>query len=192
MRLPSRIAPLLVGLMLAACSGIEVNTNYDPSAVQQLESYRTYAWLPTPEGKDPRVYNDLINNNLHQAVDRVLQGRGYRQVAMDASPDFVIGWQGAIDSKLDAQTVNSYYGYGWGTMWSPYYGGGVGVPYTYVREYEEGTLILDIVDAKAKQLVWRGTAQAVVDENPTAQSSRERINEAVEEMLERFPPQPEQ
>ncbi len=188
MRLSSCIASLLLGLTLAACSGIEVNTNYDPNAVQQLDSFRTYAWMPKPEGADPRIYNDIINANIRQAVDQHLQGRGYQQVDANASPDFLIGWQGAIESKLDAQTVNSYYGYPWGPMWDPYY---YGPSQTYVREYEEGTIILDVVDAKAKKLIWRGTAEAEVNDNPSAASSRERIGEAVNQMLSRFPPKPE-
>jgi hypothetical protein len=191
MRLPLRIAPFLLGLMLAACAGIEVNTHYDPKAVSRLESFRTYAWLPQPEGKDPRVYNDIINSYIHQAVDQELQGRGYQLVDANANPDFRIGWQGAIDSKVDVSTVNSYYGYGWDPYWNPYYGG-VGMPYTHVYEYEQGTIILDMVDAKANKLVWRGTAQAEVNENPSASRTQNRIGEAVHEMLSRFPPKAEQ
>jgi hypothetical protein len=190
MRLPLRIAPFLLGLMLAACAGIEVNTHYDPKAVPQLESFRTYAWLPQPEGKDPRVYNDIIDSYIRQAVDQELQGRGYKQVEANANPDFRIGWQGAIDSKVDVSTVNSYYGYGWAPYWNPYYGG-AGAPYTHVYEYEQGTIILDMVDAKANKLVWRGTAQAEVNENPSASHTQKRINEAVDEMLSRFPPKAE-
>ncbi|QSQ25372.1 DUF4136 domain-containing protein [Pyxidicoccus parkwayensis] len=187
MRLPLRIAPFLLGLMLAACSGIEVNTQYDPQAVPQIDSFKTYAWLPQPEGKDPRLYNDIINSYVREAVDADLAKRGFKQVDPGANPDFKIGWQGAIDNKVDIQTVNSYYGYYWDPMWSPYYAG-AGAPYTYAREYEQGTLILDFVDAKSNKLVWRGTAQAEVNENPSASRTRGRINEAVEEMLAHFPP----
>ncbi|MFP2926922.1 DUF4136 domain-containing protein [Pyxidicoccus sp. 3LG] len=190
MRLLSRVAAFLPGLLLAACAGIEVNTNYDPNAVQQLDSYRTYAWLPQPKGADPRVYNDIINSQVHQAVDQQLQGRGYQLVDPSASPDFLIGWQGAIDSKVSASTVNSYYGYPYDPFWDPFYG--PGAPSTYVREYEEGTIFLDIVDGKAKKLVWRGTAQAEVNENPSAASTKERVDEAVKEMLSRFPPKASQ
>ncbi|MBZ4420202.1 DUF4136 domain-containing protein [Myxococcus sp. RHSTA-1-4] len=188
MRLLSRAVPVLLGLMFAACATIDVNTNYDPNAVQQLNSYRSYAWLPTKEGKDPRVYNDIIDGHLRRAVDQQLQGRGYRLVDPSASPDFLIGWQGAIDSKVSAETVGAYYGYygyGWGPYWDPFYGP---TGATYLREYEMGTLILDVVDAKAKKLVWRGTAQAELQENPSASSTQERIGDAVEEMLSRFPP----
>ncbi len=83
--------------------------------------------------------------------------------------------------------MDAFYGYPWG----PFYGPSVAaVPETYVREYEEGSLILDVVDAKAKQLVWRGTAEAELSDNPSASDTRQRIDEAVGQVLSRFPPKP--
>lgn len=189
MRSPSLVASLVLGLLLTACAGIEVSTNYDPKSVQQLEGYRSYAWLPEPQGKDPRVYNDITDANVRQAVDQRLAGRGYQKVAAGASPDFLIGWQGAIDSHMDSETVDSFYGYPADPFFGPVF---AAAPQTYVREYEEGTLILDVVDAKAKKLAWRGTAQAEVNDNPSASGTKERIGEAVEQMLSRFPPKPGQ
>jgi hypothetical protein len=120
-------------------------------------------------------------------VNQELQTRGYRLV--DENPDFKVGWHGAIDQKLDVGTMDSYYGYGWGSWYSPYYGGGA--PHTYVREYEEGTLILDVVDAASNKLVWRGTAQAELSSNSSAEKRQERLNEAVSKILEDFPPKAE-
>jgi hypothetical protein len=44
--------------------------------------------------------------------------------------------------------------------------------------------VLDFVDAKKKELVWRGTASGVIDPGKTA----EQINEVITKMLENFPP----
>jgi hypothetical protein len=59
---------------------------------------------------------------------------------------------------------------------------------TYTYYYEEGTLILDIVDVKEHQLVWRGTAKAVVDENATPEQRQARIDQAVSMILDKYPP----
>ena len=59
-----------------------------------------------------------------------------------------------------------------------------------MREYREGTLILDVVDASSNKLAWRGTAQAELSEKSDAKKSQKLINEAVDEMLEKFPPKP--
>ncbi|MCY1082165.1 DUF4136 domain-containing protein [Archangium lansingense] len=195
MSLPSRLAGALLVLGLASCTTIKTNTNYDPNAVQQVSAYRTYSWLPAKEGGNPRVYNPIIQARVQQAVDRELQARGYQKVEEGQPSDFKVGWHGAIDHKVDVDYINSYYGYGWDPWYDPFYGpvayGGAGVTTPVVREYSEGTLILDVVDADANKLVWRGTAQAELSENVDANKSQKLINEATHKLLEKFPPQPE-
>ncbi|XXF77454.1 DUF4136 domain-containing protein [Myxococcaceae bacterium GXIMD 01537] len=181
---------LLALLTLAACAGIETKTDYNPDAVGKLDGYRTYNWLPTPQGGDPRVYNSLTAQRVQAAVDQELQSRGYQKV--DRDPNFRIGWHGAIDQKLDVQTVDLAYGYSWDPWYSPFYPGvavgGAGVPETYVNEYEVGTLVLDIVDGPTNKLEWRGSAQAQLSENPSPEKSQKRIQEAVDKLLADFPP----
>ncbi|MBN8226789.1 DUF4136 domain-containing protein [Corallococcus macrosporus] len=189
MRLLSRVVPVLVGLGLASCAGVDVGTNYDPAAVQRINAFRTYAWLTHPQQtKDTRINNAITESQVTGAVDRDLQARGYQKVDASANPDFLIGWQGAIDTRLSAETVDSYWGYPWDPFWGSYYGPSE----TYVRQYDVGTLILDVVDAKEKKLVWRGTAQANLGDSPSAQTNGDRIEKGVEKMLENFPPKPEE
>lgn len=194
MSLPSRLAGALLVLGLASCTNIKTSTNYDPNAVRALDSYRTYAWLPMKEGADPRVYNPIIQARVQLAVDRELQARGYQKVEEGRTPDFKIGWHGAIDEKVDVDYVNRFYGYGWDPWYDPFYGpvayGGAGLAEPVVREYREGTLILDIVDGDSNKLVWRGTAESELSESMDAKESQKLINEAVDEMLEKFPPEP--
>lgn len=189
-----RLASVLLLLVMAGCSSIATSTDYDPASVSKVDAYRSYAWLPMPEGADPRVYNPLVGRRVMDAVDRELASRGYRKVEQD--PDFKIGWHGAIDQKLDVQTTGVAYGYTWDPWFSPMGPGmgvgGSGVPYSTVDEYEEGTLILDVVDAASNKLVWRGTAQAELSENPSEQKRQDRTQEAVEKILERFPPEPKE
>jgi hypothetical protein len=54
-------------------------------------------------------------------------------------------------------------------------------------EYEEGSLIIDIVSPKTKQLIWRGSAQAKLNETATPSARREKIHQAVQGILKRFP-----
>ena len=57
-----------------------------------------------------------------------------------------------------------------------------------VYEYEEGTLVLDFVDTKANEVIWRGYASAVTDPVLTPEAREKRINEAALKILENFPP----
>lgn len=191
----SRLAGALLVLGFASCTTIQTNTNYDPNAVQEVAAYRTYTWLPMKEGADPAVYNPIIQARVHQAVDHELQSRGYKLAEPGQKADFEIGWHGAINHKVDVDYINSYYGYAWDPWYDPFYGpvayGGAGVATPVVREYRQGTLILDVVDTGSNKLVWRGTAQAELSENTDANKSQKLINEASHKMLENFPPKPE-
>ena len=57
-----------------------------------------------------------------------------------------------------------------------------------MQQYEEGTLILDIVDPKNKQLIWRGSAQDEVHFKSSPEKDQTQLNEAVRMMLQTFPP----
>jgi hypothetical protein len=194
MSFPLRLAGALLVLGLASCSTLKTSTNYDPNSVQQLGAYHTYSWLPLKEGADPHVYNPIIQARVQQAVDRNLTSRGYQKVEEGQPSDFKVGWHGAIDEKVDVDYVNTAYGYGWDPWYDPFYGpvayGGAGAGHPVVREYREGTLILDVVDAGSNKLVWRGTAESELSEKMDANKSQKLINQAADEMLEKFPPKP--
>ncbi|MFY0582221.1 DUF4136 domain-containing protein [Cystobacter fuscus] len=193
MSLSSRLAGAVLVSALAACSGIQTRTNFDPGAVQALESYRTYSWLPMKEGADTRIYNSIIQSRVRLAVDRELAERGFRLVDENQKPDFKLGWHGAIDKRVDVDVINNFYGYRWDPWYDPFFGpvayGGAGAPTATVREYREGTLILDVVDAKSNNLVWRGTAEATLADNMSAKKSQKLIDNAVEKILKDFPPE---
>ena len=64
-----------------------------------------------------------------------------------------------------------------------------------MRRYEEGTLLIDFVDARTKQLIWRGWAVGVIENVGIIASDPEKaekkISSAVRKILEHFPPQEE-
>ena len=54
--------------------------------------------------------------------------------------------------------------------------------------YQQGTLILDFIDPKTKNLIWRGVAEGVVPARTSPEKSEKKINEVVQQMLKKFPP----
>jgi len=66
------------------------------------------------------------------------------------------------------------------------WGGGFGSATTTVNTYEEGTLIVDLFDAKTQEAVWRGTATQDLSSNPEKQSKN--IDKAVQKLFSKFPP----
>jgi hypothetical protein len=186
-----RMLLIVSSLALAGCSTMEINYDYDPKA--SFAGLKTYAWLDEPQKMtgDPRIDdNTILRDRIHTAVDAGLAARGFRKASKD--PDFLVAYHVSLDRRQSVQTLNSYYGYspgwgyGYGASYRPGYWGGA--PETYVYEYEEGTLILDVVDPKTKELMWRGSAQDEVNFKSTPEKDQTQLNEAVQGMLEHFPP----
>jgi hypothetical protein len=57
-----------------------------------------------------------------------------------------------------------------------------------VDQYEVGTLIIDFIDSASRQLVWRGTGSRRLARSSNTAQMTQRANEAVDEILDPFPP----
>ncbi len=93
----------------------------------------------------------------------------------------VVSYAG-VKEKVNPNT----YGYSARPYWSPYYNGSYSTQ-TVVTHYNEGTLHFDIIDAKAKSLVWKGQGTAVMEQMHSPQEQQQIIDEAVQEILYYFP-----
>ena len=179
------LAISFIALVLAGCSPVKVSVDYDRSA--NFAALHTYVWRTgaQPATGDPRLDSTLLDTRVRAAVDRVLQSKGYQLAAPGTTPTFLVGYHAAVRQKTAVQTtgqpMNVWYGYG--------AGGWGGWPETYVHEYEEGVLLIDVIDPTTTKLLWRGTGKAVVETTTASPEKRERrINEAVDQILAEFPP----
>jgi hypothetical protein len=172
---------------------MSVTSDYDPSA--SFADLKTFSWLPEPDERtqESRIPKDsFVHQRICTAVEKELTSKGFQQQTSGV-PDFQVGYHVTLDKQTNVAVLNNHYGYspGWawryGYAYRPY--GYVGAPETYVYQYDEGTLILDIVDPKTNQLIWRGSATDEVNLSATAEMKQKQINEAVTRLLEKFPPQ---
>ncbi|MFV2006291.1 MAG: DUF4136 domain-containing protein [Longimicrobiales bacterium] len=174
------LAALTLGVY--ACGGIRVNTDYNPET--DFTSYRTFAWAEgSGSGHDMRVAGDLMDRRFRRAIASELVSRGLEKATSD-QPDVFVGYQVALDDRIDYQTINTYYGSGWG-----YRGvyGGVGASQVTAREYTVGTLVIDVYDASQRELVWRGAGEGRVKQARSPEESQELINQAVTQIMKEFP-----
>ena len=171
---------LLVALALAGCARVTVTTDHDPSA--NFGALHTYAWRPGPQQGvgDPRFDSTLIDKRVRAAVDRVLASKGFRPAAPGTTADFLVGYHAVVRQKTSVQTINRWYGYRVG-VWR-------GGPQTYAHDYDEGTLLIDVIDPATMQLLWRGSGTGVVDPQASPEKREQRINDAVDQILAGFPP----
>lgn len=184
------LVPLISVMFLSACSTLSVN--YDYNQQSDFNNYTSYDWLPFPDNLqvDPLNQDRFVN-----AVNNNLDNKGISRNT--TQPDFLIATH--FGKKREVQVTD------WGYTYAPihhYRGYGYMHPgvSTYpgvisrsnrisVLEYENGTLILDFIDAKDKTLLWRATAKAIINPSSNPERQTARINEAVTKILQNFPPQ---
>jgi hypothetical protein len=164
---------------LAACSSVQVKQDWDPNA--NFSGLHTWNWqssTPALTG-NPRLDDPLVHSRIQSALAATLRSKGYAQTA--SKPDFLVTYHVAIQQKLDAQTI--YTGYG------PYRGWyGVGGTQTVVDQYDLGTLLVDFIDPGTNNVIWRGTAESRLQELKTPEEREARVKDAVERLLNQFPP----
>lgn len=165
---------LVCGVLSAGCTPISTNFDYDLS--WDFASLKTYHLLAPPT--NPAI-DSLTRDRIVNAINSGLTARGYSEV--DANADFSVAYHIGSENKIEVS--NWGYAYGqrggyWGTSRAA----------VDVYQYQEGTLIVDIVDTKTNKLIWRGIARKVLDVNPTPEQRTETINAAVQKILKNFPP----
>lgn len=143
-----RILILFMVAVLAGCSPqIRVFSDYDPD--YDLWTYTTFDWgqkVNIEEGKNPLHYNELNDKRIKAAVQEQMTLRGYKLTS--EAPDLILHYHIIVDNQSVVTTEP--YGYRYGPYWMRMN--------TNVYSYREGTLILDLMDKKTQNLIWRGWA----------------------------------
>jgi len=161
--------------ILGSCSSIKVNSDYDKSV--DFSQYKTYAFHK--RGIDRVEISGLDKKRILNAIDMELSKKG---MTKSENPDLLINIFTKERERVDVNQYNAGWGYGWGYGWNPYLWGGR----SYVSTYVEGTLYIDLIDAKKKELVWEGEGVGYLTENRERKESQ--INEFVAKIMAQFPP----
>ncbi|MHC5023925.1 MAG: DUF4136 domain-containing protein [Planctomycetota bacterium] len=166
----------LAALILASgCSGVLTSHDYDTT--YDFTTLHTFDWADVTAGPD---VSPLGVQRATDAVESTLVARGYAHAGAGEDPDFVLVLHAGKETKRE--NFNRRYEY------DGYIRSAPESRHRHVYEYVEGRLQLDIVDPATHQLVWRGTAEAVVEPDLSPEKRHQRITEAVEKLLAKFPP----
>jgi hypothetical protein len=181
MRFHGKLALLLLGVaVVAACSSITTSADWDQAA--DFSQYKTYAWKDV----EP-MQNQLTEERLKSAIDRALASKGLTKV--DSNPDLWVVMHARLSKETQINTYNTGWGYGgWGGYGWGAWGGGMGTSTSTVNEIPVGNLVVDLVDTKKNQMIWRGHASKTLDPNASPETKEKNINEAVTKMFATYPP----
>lgn len=164
----------MIALLITSCSSVRVMTDYDTKA--DFNQYKTFAFYKT--GIDKATISDLDKKRIMRAIEAELLAKG---MTKSATPDVLVSLFTKSRERININDNN--WGYGWG--WNPWMWGGANR--LDVNQYTEGTLFLDIIDAKNKELVWQGIGTGAL-RIQNIEKKEARIKEFVAEIMAKYPP----
>ena len=165
---------IVVALFMAACSTLEVRTDYDDSYA--FSKIKTYAVLHhQKEGE-----NTLLNDRITDAINTVMQTKGYKKQSPH-NPDVLVVYHYNAKDKVDIQTDYQMVGirrYGFG---------GTMIATTSAYEYTEGMIIIDILDTQTDKIVFRSIGTLEVEHKKTPQERKAYVQKIITKVMESFP-----
>ena len=156
---------LILSIYVTSCSSVTIDDYFFKTA--DLTSYKTFDWLSRPHAmlivKEGRGQTEKL---LKESVNKQLTARGLSQKA--DSPDLLISY------LVGAELTNT-----------DDFSDKVGE--RTAQQYSEGAILLDFLDGKTRELLWRVAAFGIEDRNPTPERNKEIIEKTVERMFKNFP-----
>lgn len=172
----------LVGSLAACATGPHVRTDMDPQA--NFAQYRTWGWYE-PIAMEESGYSNWISERIKHNIEREMSARGYTYAAQ--SPDVRINFQGLVQERSQVwsqprQDIRYYYDY----RFRRYVAVPVWYDETRVSQYTEGTLTVDMVDARRNHMVWTGDAIGRVGSADPERRAAE-VDQSISAIFSRFP-----
>lgn len=170
--------PALAAALLVACTtGPAIRRDINPAA--DFAGYKTFGYF-SPLATDKSGYESLFTGRLKGATRRIMESKGY--VYSQTAPDLLLNFFANEQEKQEIRSMPNmgYYGYRYG------YYGGFGLSTIETVTYREGTLTVDVIEAKRRMLVWQAIAEGSVS-NEARNNPGPAIDAAVSEMMAPLP-----
>ena len=186
------LAVTLLGVLTSCANQIKIKSDYDHAA--NFTGWKTYAWAPgTHTGlSDPRLNAAFIDPQVHADVNRELAAKGY-VLQVSGPVDFWVSYHVTMDDQTATRQMTDQPQY---DAYAVTYQDGQMTTYavqnmdavSYLDAYSIGTLSLRIGNPQTRKILWHGTAQARLAENADLAKRQQRLKDAIQQILDRFPP----
>jgi Domain of unknown function (DUF4136) len=157
----------------------QIRVDYDHAA--HFSVYKTYSWDDSAAPKQETQFpNQLMRERVAGYIEEALAARGLKHVPTGG--DLLISYQIHVTQEPVYTTFSDGAGWGWDWGW------GSSFSTTTVQTFDQGTLVIDMVDANQKKLVFQGTATQDISSKPA--KNAKRLCKGVNEVFEKYPPRP--
>jgi hypothetical protein len=167
----SVVSILIAALAFTGCSTRSlVQTDYDRSAnFVKYQTFRLAEGTRKSSDANPTYFNDLVAQRIQDALVSHMKGRGYQY---NEPADLIVSFYLKVDNRIDYRP--NPWGWGWWGMQNQ-------IPY----EVKEGTLVVNLVDARSERLVWQGFVTQNWERKP---EKRERqIRDGISMIFAKYP-----
>ena len=163
---------------MGACS-----TTYTPETDQSssydFSTVKTFS-VKGDDHHNASLMSDINRERINIAVTAALTTQGKQEVNIK-SADILISYFIVTKDKIK---VNSNYNGSYGRF--GYYGR-VGVSHVDVRNYVEGTLVIDVIDNESQKIVWRSSLTKPLKHYQNNQERDDAVKKAVNSMIAQLP-----
>lgn len=185
-------------VVFAQSDDVEINSTAMKGV--DFKQYHSYSWLPFIDSIKTEEYNkQVVDGQITAAANAELQGRGLKNDSV--APDLYIVYALMLERKQGTEQEAVYgrpnVGVGMGFGRGGFGGMSIGVSSPSVVGtksvpvvYKKGALIFDVIDAKTKQTVWRGTAHRTKKDDGELVNTKLVVEEVVPKIFKKFPVKP--
>ena len=178
------IAVSILIFAITACSGIQVSQDFEQGF--DFTGMKTFAWQPNENNEWGLAgSNELVDRRIRNAIVNTFTAQQFTQVD-SAEADFLVSYDVAVEQRVSSNNVSGGVSMGRSSRGRH---GSIGISTgSQISTYDQGTLVIDVVDVASDKLVWRGVSSQALPDLSDPQRLTDRVNETVAAILKQFPP----
>jgi hypothetical protein len=165
------------------CQSFKVRSDWDPAV--PFSSFGRYVWVEPParEEANPFADNTLLRGRVRAAVEDALSRRGFRSQESRAGAHFLVTYHVVLEEQFEFDTLPFSSGY----YHRRHHAFGAFHSIPRAVAFQESSLVIDFLDPRTDDLVWRGWASGILGTRDRIRSL-DVLDRGVEAILNAFPP----
>lgn len=167
----------IVLLTALGCSPtLSTKFNYDEQT--DFSKYKTFAIKDFTRQGDVFFMNELNRRRITNMVTGELEGKGLTMT--ESNPDLLVYLQSIVQTKEGVVDPMASVPYGRSLIYNQ--------PQPQVYTYDQGSLVVDLVDAARQEAVWEGVSKMIIDKDDQIKNAEEQLRKIVSKIMAGYPP----